>query len=205
MDMMLPCVIPVKFYWAREDQLKKDNERAWTGGPCNYMLDDPTRFVVFLDYDFADWEKTKEAIVGLQKQFRLGDCHIYASVETSFHGICYSDWVSYDRMIEILKGDPYGDPGYIKVTENQRHCVLRTCAKPGKPIPKFITVVESPYQKEKPKDDVDRGEKFRLSVEALLGMPLVWVNEFRGGELMKGFLDMRPEEADEKGIPHLES
>jgi hypothetical protein len=196
--MKKPCFIPVKFYWAREDQLKKDCERAWTGGPCNYTVDDPDRYVVFLDYDFANFAKTREAIVNLQEKWHLGDCHIYASVETSFHGICYSDWVSYEKMLEILKSDPYQAPGYITITENQHHCVLRTCQKPGKPIPRFISIIESPYQKEKPQEDVERGEKFRLSTEALLGMPMVWLKDYRNGVLLKEFHDMRPGDAEKE-------
>jgi hypothetical protein len=196
--MKYPCAIPIKFYWAREDQLKKDNERAWTGGPCNYMLDDPDRYVIFLDYDFAKFDKTREAIVNLQGKWHLGNCHIYASVETSFHGICYSDWVGYERMLEILKSDPYQDPGYITITERQHHCVLRTCEKPGKPVPRFVTVIESPYQKEKTPEEYRRGEKFRLSVEALLAMPMVWVKDYPDDTLQKAFLDMRPEDAEKK-------
>lgn len=192
------CVIPMTFYWAREDQTKKDNERAWTGGPANYMLDHPDRHVVFLDYDFAEFEKTCQAIENLQEKWQLGNCHLYASVPTSFHGICYSDWVSYDKMLEILKSDPYQDPGYITITEKHHYAVLRTCAKPGKPVPKFSTVIESPHQKKKSRSDVDRGEKFRLSVEALLGLPLVWVSEYRQGALMSEFLDVRPEDVEKE-------
>jgi hypothetical protein len=183
--MTEPVVIPLKFYWAREDQLRKGYEKAWTGGPCNFMTDDPQRLVVFLDYDFAKFDKTREAIVSLQKKWKLGDCHIYASVDTSFHGICYSDWVNYDRILEILKSDPYQDPGYITITENQRCCVLRTFAKPGKPVPKYITRIESPYQKQKSGKDVDRGEKYRLSVESMLGLPLVWIDKYRDGALLE--------------------
>ncbi len=184
-DMTSDFQMIMKFYWAREDQTKKEDERAWTGGPFTKIVGANGLHPIFLDYDWADYNKTMANVRLLQARWRLGNAYVYASVNTSFHVMCYYDWVPYKQFVKILESDPRQDPGYTAIVKKQRGGVLRTCAKPGKQIPKYVCTLKSPYQKEKTQVELDWGDRLKLSVEALLGMPLIWIKDFRKGALLR--------------------
>ena len=184
-DLLGEIFVPMKFYWARADQTKPESERAFTGGIFSKIEGTNGLQPLFVDFDWTNQEKVGKAVKELQQKWKLGTAFIYASVPTSFHVKFYYDWFPFEKIVEILESHPEIDQGYVKIAKRMGGCVLRTCAKPEKPVPKFVKTIESGFQKEKHQNALDWGDLVRLSVESLLGVKMAWLHEFRNGKLLK--------------------
>ncbi len=184
-DPMGDFFLPMKFYWARAHQKKSPKEQAYTGGVYSNIPAANGLQPLFADFDWTSLQKVEKAVRELQQKWKLGNAFIYASVQSSFHAKFYYDWLPFEKIIEILESHAAIDSGYVKIAKRINGCVLRTCAKPERAAPKFVKVIESEFQKNKSKREKDWGDLLKLSVEALLGMELNWLHEFRNGELLK--------------------
>jgi hypothetical protein len=184
-DPLADFFLPMKFYWARAHQRKPRTEMAFTGGIFSKIGHANGLQPLFADFDWTSLAEVEKAVRELQQKWKLGDAFIYASVESSFHAKFYYDWLPFEKIIAILESNPAIDEGFVEIAKKIGGCVLRTCAKPERPAPKFVEVIESEFQRNKSGAEKDWGDLLRMSVEALLGMKLNRLMDFRGGALLE--------------------
>ncbi len=186
-DLTADFILPIKFYWAREHQCRPQTERAFTGGLFTAIKGANGLHPLFADFDWTTLKKVEQETREMQKNWKLGSAYIYKSGKESFHVKFYYDWLPFRKVIKILESQNGVDKGYVRIAKDIGGCVLRTCKKPRRGHPKFTKIVKSQFQAKKTQNELDWGDIVRLAVESLIGMPLIWLKDFRNGELTGRF------------------
>ena len=69
-------------------------------------------FIPVLDYDHKNHERIRAEIERLQRQYCLGDFHIFETIK-GYHAVCF-DKVTLDHFIKLIKQTTV-DPKYIQI------------------------------------------------------------------------------------------
>jgi hypothetical protein len=126
-------------------------------------------FVIFLDYDNADFETLVEDILApLQDVFDLGNFYVFETGDMSYHCVCI-DALTPKEVYQII-----GAAGCEKAFRNSffineyRTWVLRKAEKGKRPEPKYLARVESRHEGQNPQSlghSIFLKEKYGIEIE----------------------------------------
>lgn len=104
-----------------------------------------TEFVIFLDYDNIKDERLVEELTYLQELFGLGDFHVFATSEFGRHAVCI-DRFPLREALDVVYNSTCDAMFKRGIHMNEfRTWILRALEKGDRPKPKYLYLVESPY------------------------------------------------------------